>query len=93
MARKKAEPIMAEPVTGVPVEDASVQKDTQKTKKKAAARKKGTVFGGVLNVRKEPDVQSDRVRYLQSGTEVTILEDLGEWLRIEDGYIMAKWVK
>lgn len=77
--RKKSETIMAEPVTA--------KKTTRKP-----AKKMGNVFGGNLNIRKEPDVTSERVGLLMNGERIEILEDLGEWLRIAEGYVMAKWV-
>ena len=61
--------------------------------KKATATKTGTVFGGTLNIRKAADINSDKVGTLEDGTKVTILEDCGEWFKIEAGYVMKKWVK
>ena len=56
-------------------------------------QKIGTVHGGTLNVRKAADINSDKVGQLASGTKITILEDLGEWLKIDTGYVMSKWVQ
>lgn len=61
-----------------------------------AARKRKvmkTVFGGTLNIRREPDINAERVGLLMDGERIEILEDLGEWLKIPEGYVMAKWVK
>lgn len=69
-------------------------KKTESTKaKKEDLTRTGRVFGGNLNIRKEPDVNAGIAGVLDDGTEVTILEDLGEWLKIEAGYVMKKWVK
>ena len=66
---------------------------TTTTTKKTTATKTGTVVGGTLNIRKAADITSDILGTLEDGTKVTILEDCGEWLKIEAGYIMKKWVK
>lgn len=89
MARKKTEPIMAEPV----VESQAAQTEAPKTRKKAEAQKTGVVFGGTLNVRKEPAQTATILGTLEDGAKITILEDLGEWLKIDTGYVMKKWVK
>lgn len=86
MPRKKAE-IMPEPI-----ESAAAEQETKKKTTRKAATKTGTVHGGALNIRKGPDVGSERVGTLEDGTKIKILEDLGEWLRIDEGYVMAKWV-
>lgn len=87
MPRKKAE-IMPEPI-----ESAAAEQETKKKTTRKAATKTGTVHGGALNIRKGPDIGSERVGTLEDGTKVTILEDCGEWLKIDAGYIMKKWVK
>lgn len=66
--------------------------DEPKPAKKPAAKIK-TVFGGVLNIRKDADINSERVGYYEDGDKIKVLEDLGDWLRVETGYVMAKWVK
>ena len=86
MPRKKAEPIMPEPM------ETAAEQETKKKTTRKAAMKTGTVHGGALNIRKGPDVGSERVGTLEDGTKVKILEDLGEWLRIDEGFVMAKWV-
>ena len=68
------------------------------TKKKTATPKQqkkitGTVFGGGLYIRREPDLIAGINGVLPNGTVVEILEAGTEWHKIEQGYIMAKWVK
>ena len=74
-----------------------VRKDeNMATKKKATPEKEiktATVFGGALNIRQEPDTTSAVLGTLEDGSQIMILEDLGEWLRTNAGYVMAKWVK
>ena len=77
MPRKKAEAVAAAPI--------EEKQTTRKIMK--------TVFGGTLNIRKEPTTAADIVGTFADGTNVTILEDQGEWLKVEAGYIMAKWVR
>jgi len=62
------------------------------TEEKPAAKIK-TVFGGALNIRKDADINSERVGCYADGDKIKVLEDLGEWLRVETGYVMSKWVK
>lgn len=62
--------------------------------KKTTVEKKitGTVYGGGLYIRKEPDLIAGINGVLANGTSVEILEAGKDWHRIEQGYIMAKWV-
>ena len=60
---------------------------------KKMPKKTGIVQGGRLNLRKEADIHSESLGLLDDGATVTILEDCGEWLRIDGGYVMSKWVK
>ena len=53
----------------------------------------GTVFGGGLRIRQEPDPTAEIKGVLPDGTAVEILEPGSEWHKIEQGYIMARWVK
>lgn len=76
------------------------EKKTKTAPVKKAAEKKeketvrtGKVFGGSLNIRPEPGVDNIPTGQLNDGTEIVILEDLGEWFRIDKGYVMSKWVK
>ena len=50
-----------------------------------------------LNVRKEPDVESERIGYVDAGEKVQVRSDLGDWLEVsygEDkiGYVAAEYV-
>lgn len=50
-----------------------------------------------LNVRKEPSTESDRIGYIDSGEKVKVLEDCGEWIRVQytaqkEGYVSAEYV-
>ena len=50
-----------------------------------------------LNVRKEPSVDAKRIGYIDDGEQVKILEDCGEWLKVQyteekEGYIAAEYV-
>ena len=50
-----------------------------------------------LNVRKEPDIESSRIGYVDMGEKVKILENLGEWLKVQytdrsTGYVAAQYV-
>ena len=55
------------------------------------------VIANRLNVRKEPDIEASRVGYLDNGERVKILENLGEWLKVQyteetTGYVSAEYV-
>lgn len=50
-----------------------------------------------LNVRKEADVESGRIGYVDRGEKVEILENLGEWMKVQyteskTGYVAAQYV-
>lgn len=50
-----------------------------------------------LNVRKDADVQSKRIGYLDNGEKVKLLEDCGDWYRVlytdrTEGYVSAEYV-
>ena len=56
-----------------------------------------TVKADRLNVRKAPDIEAARVGYIDSGERVKLLEDLGEWLKVQytdskTGYVAAEYV-
>lgn len=56
-----------------------------------------TVLASRLNVRKEPDIEASRRGYLDRGERVKILENLGEWLKVQyterdTGYVAAEYV-
>lgn len=50
-----------------------------------------------LNVREKPDVESKRIGYIDRGEKVEILENLGDWLKVQytrnkTGYVAAEYV-
>lgn len=50
-----------------------------------------------LNVRPEPSTDSTRIGYLEKGEKIKLLEDCGEWLRVQyteqkEGYVAAEYV-
>lgn len=50
-----------------------------------------------LNVRKEADVESGRIGYVDRGEKVEILENLGDWMKVQyteskTGYVAAQYV-
>lgn len=45
-----------------------------------------------LNIRQNPSVESERIGVLEYGSEVVILEDCGDWYRIDNGYIFKDYV-
>lgn len=56
-----------------------------------------TVLATRLNVRKEPDIESSRIGYINNGERVKVLENLGEWLKVQytdktTGYVAAQYV-
>lgn len=51
-----------------------------------------------LNVRKEATTDSDRMGYIDNGEKVKLLEDLGDWLKVQyvegkEGYVAAEYVQ
>ena len=56
-----------------------------------------TVSVDRLNVRKEPNIESSRLGYIDRGERVEILENLGDWLKVQytersTGYVAAEYV-
>lgn len=56
-----------------------------------------TVQADRLNVRREPDINADRIGYITRGESVSLLEDCGEWLKVQyteqkAGYVSAEYV-
>lgn len=68
---------------------------TEKTTAKTTTKKKkvGVVIGGNLNLREEPDLLADVVKVLPVGATITVLEDCGDWLRVDGGYVVSKWIQ
>lgn len=56
-----------------------------------------TVQADRLNVRREPDINAAKIGYISRGESVSLLEDCGEWLKVqyteqETGYVSAEYV-
>ncbi len=50
-----------------------------------------------LNVREDPDISSNRIGYIDNGEKVRLLENLGDWLKIQyteskTGYVATEYV-
>lgn len=50
-----------------------------------------------LNVRENPDIESKRIGYIDNGESVRLIEDQGEWLKVQyaddkQGYVAAEYV-
>lgn len=50
-----------------------------------------------LNVREEPSTDADRIGYIDNGEKLKIVENLGDWLKVEytegrNGYVSAEYV-
>lgn len=55
------------------------------------------VLANRLNVREYPDVETKRVGYIDRGEKVEVLENLGDWLKVQytrskTGYVAAEYV-
>lgn len=56
-----------------------------------------TVQADRLNVRREPDINAAKIGYISRGESVSLLEDCGEWLKVQyteqsTGYVSADYV-
>lgn len=56
-----------------------------------------TVQADRLNVRQEPDINAAKIGYISRGESVSLLEDCGEWLKVQyteqnAGYVSAEYV-
>ncbi len=56
------------------------------------------VHASRLNVRKEPSIESGRIGYLNDGEKAKIIEDLGDWQKVEysggqTGYVSADYTE
>lgn len=95
MARKKKEePIIEEiKVEATPVveevEPAVAVEEKPKRKKTTYTAK---VNIPALNVRPDPSIKNTPVTVLHKGDKVKVVKDLGEWLQIEEGYVMSKYI-
>lgn len=101
--RKKEEPIIDEiKVEATPVVeevestislstlfDSLVEEEKPKKKKRAPIAKVNTP---ALNVRPDASMNNKPVKLLHEGDKVTVVKDLGEWLQIEEGFVMSKYI-
>ena len=64
-------------------------------RKKAAEERRitGTVTGGTLNIRDKAGLDGGIVGTLEDGAKIEVIKDEGDWLRIEGGFVMARWVE
>ena len=67
------------------------------TKSEEVTKMENEMYGIVtsmsgLNIRREASVESNRVGVLEYGAKVKILEDCGDWYRIENGYIFKDYI-
>lgn len=56
------------------------------------------VHASRLNVRREPSVEADRIGYLNNGEKAKIVENLGDWLKVEysggqTGFVAAEYTE
>ena len=58
---------------------------------------KGKVICELLNVRKAPEKGDNVITTIEKGTEMLILDDAGNWLKVNagdvEGYVMAEYVE
>lgn len=47
----------------------------------------------LLNVREEPSITAKILYRLNKGDVITVVEDLGDWVEFEDGYLMKDYLK
>lgn len=95
MARKKKEESIIEEIkvevapVAEEIEPAVVVEEKPKKKKVTYTAKVNTP---VLNVRPDPSTKNTPVTILHEGDKVKVVKDLGEWLQIEEGYVMSKYI-
>lgn len=79
--------------------DQAISQETKETAQAAeqeatqAAVTTGTVKGGLLNVRRCPQLTAPIEKVLKNGETVEILETIEGWYQIADGYIRAEYVE
>lgn len=62
--------------------------------KPAVKTEKGKVYNCVkLNIRKEPKADAEVVGTIDADSTVTILDEAGDFYKIENGYCMKKFIK
>lgn len=77
------------------VKEISKDKLKEEVKPKEVSKQKEVV--GItttrLNKRVAPNLDAKVVAILEKGWEVVILEDHGEWSKVDGGYVMSKFLK
>lgn len=86
MPRGRRVPINEEPIE----KKEPVVEEVKEEKVEEKETKKGVVTA-LLNVRKEPG--GEVVKVLNEGEIVNILDEKDGWYKIDDGYVMAKFIK
>ena len=96
--QKQAQPTTkpkAKPKTKETVAEISKDKKTEEVKPKEVSKQKEVI--GItttrLNKRVAPNLDAKVAAILEKGWEVVILEDHGEWSKVEGGYVMSKFLK
>lgn len=94
MARKKKETIE---VT-TPNEFNETNLTTQEVTKTNENEQQKVTFGvviakGGLRIREEQDLNSKIVKVLPYQTKIEILEEFDEWVRVENGFMMKKFIE
>lgn len=56
------------------------------------SKKNGTVIANILNVRENPSINSKIINKLRKGDKIEIVEEAGDWLKIQKGALQG-WVK
>jgi len=90
--KELAAPVLEEPAEKKILDDVKEEDVMEKVEKvKKAKKKEGVVVGGTLNIRKNPN--GDIIGSYLSGEVIQILEDNGEWLKTDKGYVMKKFIE
>lgn len=87
------DPIAEAVAAAEPQVEETVVEDTPKVAP-AVKTKKGKVYNCVkLNIRKEPKADAEVVGTIDADFTVTILDEVGDFYKIKDGYCMKKFIK
>lgn len=94
MARKKKEETVVENIETV--ETVEVVEEPTPVVEEKPKKKKATPVAKVntpaLNVRPDASTNNTPVKVLHEGDKVKVVKDLGEWLEIEEGFVMSKFI-